>query len=258
MANRLKMANIHAIIGLLEQGWSHRRIARELGVNRETVARYDRLRRNRSNPAIVTPGSGQCESSNPAISTSGSDPSLGDLVFIEAGPSPGRSSQCDPFSDLIKRKLDDGLSAQRIWQDLVGEYGFTGSYSSMKRFVRRLGATTPLPFRRMECEPGQEGQVDFGSGAWVLEDGKRRRPHILRITLSHSRKSYSEPIWQQTTENFIRSLENSFRAFGGVPKTLVIDYVPRNIIYVMWPFGLCGVAGMYGISIRGGHADLAT
>jgi transposase len=45
----------------------------------------------------------------------------------------------------------------------------------------------------------------------------------LRITLSHSRKSYSEPIWRQTTENFIRSLENAFRAFGGVPKTLVID-----------------------------------
>ena len=26
----------------------------------------------------------------------------------------------------------------------------------------------PLPFRRMECEPGQEAQVDFGTGATVL------------------------------------------------------------------------------------------
>jgi hypothetical protein len=86
----------------------------------------------------------------------------------------------------------------------------------------------------MECEPGQEAQVDFGSGAWVFEEGKRRRPHILRITLSHSRKSYSEPIWRQTTENFIRSLENAFRTFGGVPKTLVIDNLKAAVSNADW------------------------
>ncbi|HET8564535.1 MAG TPA: IS21 family transposase [Candidatus Binatia bacterium] len=233
MANRLKMANIHAIIGLLEQEWSHRRIARELGVDRETVARYDRLRRNRPTPAISTTGSELSTSPNAAIPTAGS--LLEDLVFVESsGRQPGRTSHCDPFKDLINQKLDEGLSAQRIWQDLVSDNGFTGSYSSVKRYVQRLGASTPLPFRRMECEPGQEAQVDFGSGAWVFEDGKRRRPHILRITLSHSRKSYSEPIWRQTTENFIRSLENAFRAFGGVPKTLVIDNLKAAVTNADW------------------------
>jgi transposase len=159
---------------------------------------------------------------------------LGDLIFPVSGHPPGRDSQCEPFRETIGKKLDQGLSAQRIWQDLVSESGFTGSYSSVKRFVRRLGANTPLPFRRMECEPGQEAQVDFGSGAWVLEDGKRRRPHILRVTLSHSRKSYSEPIWRQTTENFIRSLENAFRAFGGVPRTLVIDNLKAAVKNADW------------------------
>ncbi len=248
MSNRLKMANIHAIIGLLEKDWSYRRISRELGVDRDTVARYDRLRRNRSKPAIVTPGSDASENPKPAISTPGSEipadanaaiPTAGslleDLVFVEhSGHPPGRPSQCDPFSDLINKKLDEMLSAQRIWQDLVSENGFTGSYSSVKRFVRRVGSITPLPFRRMECEPGQEAQVDFGAGAWVFEDGKRRRPHILRITLSHSRKSYSEPIWRQTTENFIRTLENAFRAFGGVPKTLVIDNLKAAVTNADW------------------------
>jgi len=57
MSNRLRMANIHAIIGLLEQKWSYRRISRELGVDRETVARYDRLRQDRIKPAISTAGS---------------------------------------------------------------------------------------------------------------------------------------------------------------------------------------------------------
>lgn len=84
------------------------------------------------------------------------------------------------------------------------------------------------------CEPGQEAQVDFGSRAWVFEYGKRRRPHILRITLSHSRKSYSEPVWRQTTEDFIRSLENAFRAFGGVPRTLVIDNLKAAVKNADW------------------------
>ena len=150
MSNRLRMANIHAIIGLLEHNWSYRRIARELRVDRETVARYDRLRRNRPKPAISTPGSESPSHPNAAIPAAGSEVLLEDLVFIEvSGSPPGRTSQCDPYRDLIKQKLDSGLSAQRIWQDLVSENGFTGSYSSVKRFVRRLGAATPLPFRRM-------------------------------------------------------------------------------------------------------------
>ena len=195
MANRLKMAVVHAIVELLRRGWSHRRIARELGVHRETVARY----------------AGR-QGSKPAISTAGSGP-----------PLCGRKSQCESLAALIHSKLEQGLSAQRIFQDLRADAGFTGSYSSVKRFVRRLGMMIPLPFRRLECAPGEEGQVDFGSGPWVTEEGQRRRTHVLRITLSHSRKGYSEGIYRQTCDEFIRCLENSFRHFGGVPAVLVLD-----------------------------------
>ena len=45
----------------------------------------------------------------------------------------------------------------------------------------------------------------------------------------------------QTTECFIRCLENSFRHFGGVPKTTVIDYVPRHIINVLFPTSICAL-----------------
>lgn len=138
----------------------------------------------------------------------------------------GPSSYRQPFDEIIKQKLETGLSGQRIWQDLVSDYGFNASYSSVKRYLRRLGSSTPLPFRRMECEPGQEAQVDFGSGAWIIRDGHKRRPHVLRVVLSHSRKSYSEAVDKQSTENFIRVLENAFHSFGGVPKTLVIDTKP--------------------------------
>ena len=43
MANRLKAATVHSILTLRQRGWSYRRIARELGIHRETVARYVRL-----------------------------------------------------------------------------------------------------------------------------------------------------------------------------------------------------------------------
>ena len=91
-----------------------------------------------------------------------------------------------------------------------------------------------MPFVRMEVEPGAEAQVDFGQGAWVMVDGKRKRPHLFRIVLSHSRKGYSEVVWKQTTESFIRCLENAFRYFGGVPKTLVIDNLRAAVTQADW------------------------
>ncbi len=134
----------------------------------------------------------------------------------------------------IQEALEVGLSAQRIYQDLVAEQKFAGSYESVKRFVRRLGEVTPLPFRRMECEPAQQVQVDFGKGARVLVEGKRKRPHLFRIVLSHSRKAYSEVGWRQTTENFIRCLENAFRHFGGVTQTVVPDNLKAAVIKADW------------------------
>jgi transposase len=214
MANQLKMAMLYAIIALLERGWSYRRIARELGIHRETVARYDRERS--AKPAISTPGSA-------------------DLLHAPPPPRPpGRTSSCEPFADLIQAKLDIGLSAQRIFQDLRTETGFAGSYSSVKRYVHRVGERTPLPFRRMECAPGEEVQVDFGSGPWVVEGGHKRRTKVLRVVLSCSRKGYSEAILRETTEIFIRCLENAFRSFGGVPTTLVLDNLKAAVQNPDW------------------------
>lgn len=212
MANQLKMAMIDTIVTLLERGWSYRRIARELGIHRETVARYDRLRR-------------QEPAAKPAISAPGSAP-----------PSrpPGRQSHCEPFRERIQASLDRGLTAQRIFQDLRDEVAFPGSYTSVKRFVRSLTAATPLPFRRMECAPGEEAQVDFGAGPWVIEDGRKRRTHIFRITLSHSRKSYSEAVLRQSADSFIGALENAWHHFGGVPATLVVDNLKAAVTHADW------------------------
>ena len=65
-------------------------------------------------------------------------------------------------------------------------------------------------------------------------DGKRRRTHVFRIVLSHSRKAYSEVTYRQTTEDFLRCLENAFHHFGGVPQTLVIDNLKAAVKQPDW------------------------
>ncbi|MEI7837898.1 MAG: IS21 family transposase [Planctomycetota bacterium] len=135
---------------------------------------------------------------------------------------------------MVLGKMQEGLTAQRIYQDLVTDSGFAGSYYSVRRFVRRLGREDVLPFRRMECPPGAEAQVDFGTGAPIVNAGGRRRSHVFRVVLSHSRKGYSEAVWQQRTDDFLGCLENAFWDMGGVPYTVVIDNLKAAVKHPDW------------------------
>ena len=218
MANHVKAAMVNAITTLKKLGWPKRRIARELGIDRETVTRYVELEQLDPKPA----------SNAPIGSKSGTD--------SPPNRPPGRTSRCEPYRSIIKDKITLGLTSQRIYQDLVTEKGYTDSYYSIRRFVKRLGGNeTILPFRRMECAPGDEAQIDFGTAAPVIgPDGKRRNCHVLRIVLSHSRRAYSEAVFRQTAYNFISFLENAFRHFCGVPKTLVIDNFKAAVTTADW------------------------
>lgn len=152
-----------------------------------------------------------------------------------SGRSSGPESFCEPFRAVIEEKVQQGLTGQRIYQDLVDGHGFTASYSSVRRFLQRLDSGRPMPLRRLDVLPGEQAQVDFGTGAPILwPDGKRRRPHVFRVVLSFSRKAYSEVVYHQTTENFLRCLENTFWYFGGVPQTIVIDNLKAAVSRADW------------------------
>ena len=117
MANQLKMAEVQAILALARSGWSHRHIARQLGVHRETVGRHLRL---------CAP-----EDSKPASAPIGSAPAPIDSTSAAIS----LVSAAGPWREVILQKLDSGLTAQRIYQDLCSDHGYTGNYYS----VRRLG-----------------------------------------------------------------------------------------------------------------------
>ena len=231
MSNVLKMSHQEAVRSLHEKGWSDRRIARELGINRRTVSRYGSKCTTISTPGsmedvgskctIPTPGISESEEPKPAIST--------------AGAGLGRKSQCEPMAERIAGKMERGLSAQRIYQDLVEETGFAGSYQSVKRYVGKAKETRPGRVWRLECQPGEEMQVDFGLGAPIEdENGKRWRSWVFRVVLSYSRKGYSEAVRRQDTETFLRCMENAIRSFGGVPLLANLDNLKAAVLKADW------------------------
>ena len=120
MSNLLRVAVIDTILSLHQRGWSRRRIARELGVHRETVARYLR-RAPASKPAIApigSPAPGDVpKPANAPIGAAGLPDMPTTPPALETGA--GRPSDCVPWRTVIEAKLELGLSAQRIHQDLA-------------------------------------------------------------------------------------------------------------------------------------------
>lgn len=271
MANRLKMVAVQAIVSLLLANWPQRKIARELGISRDAVRHYAKLLRLGKLAVVLPPGwpdpsaeqaaAGGSSPVDPAVPPSdspcitrlpgapgqnlpGAPPGSGGAKPAGASPGSGAlagtgltqsASRCEPFRQVILDKLEQGLSGKRIWQDLVAEHGFAARYHSVKRFIRKLNRATPLPLRRIEVEPGAEGQVDFGKGAPIHRNGGgRRRTHVFRIVLGFSRKGYSEAVFRQRTDDFLACLENAFWSFGGVPRVIVIDNLKAAVIKADW------------------------
>jgi transposase len=201
------MADKQRIQALLELGWSYRRIERETGVRRETVARYDPRRDSKAAKVPAGP------------------------VAKPARVPTGSASACERYREIIEAAVHRGLSAQRIWQDLQENYSFSHGYDSVKRFVRGVKRRRPEVADVMEHPPGAEAQVDFSQGPPTLDPatGRWRRPWIFRMVLSCCRHSYEEPIWRQDQASFIRAHENAFLDFGGVPRVVRLDNLKAGV-----------------------------
>jgi transposase len=242
MANQLTVQEHDTISYLKGKGWALREIARMLKISRNTVRNHVRaLPAAGSGPVVPeliqsappslsgsgvqtdplsTPGSGQGKNQTDPLSTAGKN---------------GRSSRCVLHAALILAKVEANLTAQRIYQDLKLETSFAGSYSSVKRYVHQLRKTDPKLVYRIEVQPAEEMQVDFGTGPTLVgPEGKRTKTWIFRAVLSHSRKAYSEAVLRQDTETFLRCLENGFRAFGGATLTVNLDNLKAAVLKADW------------------------
>jgi hypothetical protein len=263
------------VIALGRLGWSLRRIEQATGVRRETAGDYLRS----SGIVVRSPGSWGEKSLAKAATlvTTGSDgaePGNDTKAAIEVttgsgGPEAANSSKAatsvitgflpsgadlaqnvqrtasssEPYRELIELELTRGRNAMGIFQDLVDGHGFTGGYQSVRRFVRGLrGATSPEARVIIETRPGEECQVDYGTGPMVRDpdSGKYRRTRLFVLTLGCSRKCIRLLVFKSSTRVWADLHEKAFRRLGGSTLVVVLDNLregePRGPFH--WARGL--------------------
>jgi len=250
VSNVLSEEKKQQVIALGRLGWSLRRIQKTTGVRRETAADYLRTagiglrppgawgRRAPAKPANeMTPDSQASRPANGADEVtpdSGPEPTVKPAAAQESQP--GRrpsTSVCEPYQEAIELGLSKGRNAKGIWQDLVDVHGFPGDYQSVKRFVRRIrGEQSPEACAVIETAPGEEAQVDYGSGPMVrdAQSGKYRRTRLFVLTLGYSRKAVRLLIFHSSSQIWAELHEKAFRRLGGVTRVVVLDNLREGVL----------------------------
>jgi transposase len=242
VSNVLSEQKKQQVIALGRLGWSLRRIQRETHIRRETAAAYLKAAGiamrapggwGRRAPAKPNVG----DHSKPAIEviTDFGAESAGQKV-VPAAPPPGggpSASAAEAYRELIEVGLAQGRNARAIWQDLVDTHGFAAGYLSIQRYVRKLrGAATPEPCAVIETAPGEEAQVDYGSGPMVRDpqSDKYRRTRLFVLTLGYSRKSVRLLAFRSSAQVWAELHEKAFRRLGGVTRTIVLDNLREGVL----------------------------
>jgi transposase len=137
-----------------------------------------------------------------------------------------RVSACEPYPEAIELGLSRGRKARAIWQDLVVEHGFRSSYQSVQRFVRNHQANRgPQARVVIHTAPGEEAQVDYGTGPMVRDPQSRkyRRTRLFVMTLGYSRKSVRFLVFRSSTRVWAELHEKAFRRLGGAVRVVILD-----------------------------------
>jgi transposase len=240
MSNVLTEDKKQQVIALGKLGWSLRRIEEATGVRRETASAYLKT----AGVVVCLPGWGRRAPAKPAIGvTTDPDPPKPAIeVTTDSGESPGSPgppnrpqpppSLCEAYRELIAQELSKGRNAMAIWQDLVSYHGFAAGYQTVKRFVRKLRGSEREPVGIILTAPGEEGQVDYGSGPMVRhpESGKYRRTRLFVLTLGYSRKSVRLLVWRSSSRVWAELHEKAFCRLGRCPRVIVLDNLKEGVL----------------------------
>jgi len=244
VSNVLNEEKKQQVLAFGRLGWSLRKIQKITGVRRETAADYLRaagigLRPpgawGRSTPA--KPANEVTPDSQPPKPASGAAAVTPDSAAVSGSQAPqpvsaGRST-CELFREAIELGLSKGRNAKAIWQDLVDSSGFAGGYQSVKRFIRNLrGTASPEACAVIETAPGEECQVDYGSGPLVrdADSGKYRRTRLFVLTLGYSRKAVRLLTFRSSSQLWAEFHEKAFRRLGGVTRVVVLDNLREGVL----------------------------
>ena len=191
------------------RGVSWRRISKEVGVSRQTVRKYAQLE--------------DCSPEPPAR--------------------PAAVSKLDPYKPLIGKWLEADRfmprkqrhTARRVYDRLVEEQGFDGSYQIVQRYVKRWRQEHRLPgdgYLELEWSPGVM-QADFGLAQAVVA-GSRTDVHCLVASFPYSNMRYAVALPGENAECVCEGLLEVFEHIGAVPPVLVLDNATGAAHRVSW------------------------
>lgn len=216
----LTMIDVKEVLRRWSAGQSDRKIGREAGVDRKTVARYTAAAKS----LALARGHELTEAEVDDVARR-----------VQARPVAAPSEEwCEvaKHRDRIEKwlagdKETRALRLTKIHTLLVRDHDLTASYDTLWRFAHdELGwREKPSTVRIDDPPPAQEVQVDFGEMGFVLDPqtARRRKLYALVVTLTFSRYQFVWPTFRQTTEAVCEGLDRAWMFFGGIAKTLVPD-----------------------------------
>jgi transposase len=181
---------VAAMARLRALGWGTKRIARELGIARNTVRRY-----------LATGGWSACRMPRRAKALDGLEAWLAERFHRHAG------------------------NADVVRQELLAERGIAVSLRTVERAVAKERQSLVAAARatvRFETAPGHQLQIDFGERRIEIAD-ERVRAHLFVATLGYSRRLYARAFRHERQESWFAGLEGAFAAFGGLPEEVLLD-----------------------------------
>lgn len=217
--------DIYEILSRWHAGYTISAVAAALGIDRKTVRRYMR--------AAKDAGLSQ------EVPLPERDALLELIIPLVPGKErhmPARSRferYRDEIIELVTRTTDP-LKPKSAFEVICYRHDVGASYSSFKRFMRSLdldGTRRRTTFR-IEVDPGDEIQIDYGYMGMLFdqESNRQRKVYAFIATLSHSRYKFIEFVHTQNQKSFVGSHIRMFAYFSGVPKWLTIDNLKSGVL----------------------------
>jgi transposase len=209
------VVDIQVIRRLYElEGWSERRIARELHLSRRTVHKYLNREEETEEPAYKRKGP-------PLAVKMGVYQETVDEWLVEDASAPEKQRH----------------TAHRIWTRLQEEEAATGlSESTVRHFVARrrraLALSAPKVFLHLEFLPGDVAQVDWGE-ANVIIGGQTVKAWMFCMRLGCSTASFVALYPHGRMEAFLDGHIRAFQFFGGVTRHIIYDNLKSAVIRIL-------------------------
>jgi transposase len=216
---RCDVLDVREMLRRLRLGESARAVAKGLGVSRNTVREYVAwFEAEKLMPGDAT-----------ALPTAADlDERLARAEPVQPPP------RLMPYHDEIADFLGAGLQVKVAWERFSASHpDVRASYTAFRRFVRRYVDERPRrAVVRLEVDPGDEAQVDFGYAGMISRalGEAPAKTWAFVMTLSHSRHQYVELVQDQTVGTWLFLHRNAFQFLGGVPRKVVLDNLKAGII----------------------------